>query len=259
MVRDVTGASPLGIIRRLFFKGYEKVMRIPPVRVLYPEPQIVHGFKMMKVLPSILGLVALLFAASSFAAGDADAGATKVEVCAACHGQEGVSASALYPNLAGQSENYLYKQLQDIKSGDRAVLEMTGMLAASSDQDLEDIAAYYASLEHAVMGSQEIADEAYALSEEDFLALGEKVFRGGNLQTGVAACTGCHAPSGMGNDPAAYPVIAGQHTDYIVKQLKNFQNNLRTNDGEGRLMRGVASPMSDLEIRAVANYLSGLH
>lgn len=63
----------------------------------------------------------------------------------------------------------------------------------------------------------------------------------------------------MGNDPAAYPVIAGQHTDYLMKQLKNFQNNLRINDGEGRQMRGVASPMSDLEIRAVANYLSGLH
>lgn len=214
---------------------------------------------MMKVLPNILGTVALLFAATSYAAGDAEAGATKVAVCAACHGQEGVSASALYPNLAGQGEKYLLKQLQDIKSGDRSVPEMTGMLAASNDQDLQDMAAYYASLEHTVMGSQAIADEAYNLSEEEFLALGEKVFRGGNLQTGVAACTGCHAPSGMGNNPAAYPVIAGQHSDYIIKQLKDFQRNLRTNDGDGQMMRAVAAPMSDLEIRAVANYLSGLH
>ncbi|MEQ9567123.1 MAG: c-type cytochrome, partial [Pseudomonadales bacterium] len=173
--------------------------------------------------------------------------------------QEGVSASALYPNLAGQGEKYLLKQLQDIKSGDRSVPEMTGMLAASNDQDLQDMAAYYASLEHTVMGSQAIADEAYNLSEEEFLALGEKVFRGGNLQTGVAACTGCHAPSGMGNNPAAYPVIAGQYSDYIIKQLKDFQRNLRTNDGDGQMMRAVAAPMSDLEIRAVANYLSGLH
>jgi len=214
---------------------------------------------MMKVLPSILATVALLFAATTHAAGDADAGATKVAVCAACHGQEGVSASALYPNLAGQGEKYLLKQLQDIKSGDRPVMEMTGMLNASNDQDLEDMAAYYASLDHTIMGSQAIADEAYALSEEEFLELGEKVFRGGNLQTGVAACTGCHAPSGMGNDPAAYPVVAGQHSDYIIKQLKDFQKNLRTNDGDGQLMRAVAAPMSDLEIRAVANYLSGLH
>ena len=232
---------------------------VPPVHVSYLEPQLVHGFKMMKVLPSILATVALLFAATTHAAGDADAGATKVAVCAACHGQEGVSASALYPNLAGQGEKYLLKQLQDIKSGDRPVMEMTGMLNASNDQDLEDMAAYYASLDHTIMGSQAIADEAYALSEEEFLELGEKVFRGGNLQTGVAACTGCHAPSGMGNDPAAYPVVAGQHSDYIIKQLKDFQKNLRTNDGDGQLMRAVAAPMSDLEIRAVANYLSGLH
>ena len=94
---------------------------------------------MMKVLPSILATVALLFAATTHAAGDADAGATKVAVCAACHGQEGVSASALYPNLAGQGEKYLLKQLQDIKSGDRPVMEMTGMLNASNDQDLEDM------------------------------------------------------------------------------------------------------------------------
>jgi cytochrome c553 len=214
---------------------------------------------MMKVLPSILGSVALLFAAASYAAGDADAGANKVAVCAACHGQEGVSASALYPNLAGQGENYLLKQLQDIKSGEREVLEMTGMLAASSDQDMADMAAFYASQDHTVMGSQAIADEAYALNEEEFLALGEKIYRGGNLQTGVAACTGCHAPSGMGNNPASYPVIAGQYSDYIIKQLKDFQNNRRTNDGDGQIMRAVAAPMSDLEIRAVANYLSGLH
>ena len=224
----------------------------------------------MKSISSYLitALSAALVAGSAMAAGPAPKAAKPdlakgeaifSQACVACHAADGNSSTPANPKLAQQHPEYLLKQLQDIKSGDRAVLEMTGMLAASSDQDMEDMAAYYASLEHTVMGSQAIADEAYALSEEEFLALGEKVFRGGNLQTGVAACTGCHAPSGMGNDPAAYPVIAGQHTDYLMKQLKNFQNNLRINDGEGRQMRGVASPMSDLEIRAVANYLSGLH
>lgn len=218
------------------------------------------ALKMTGVLPKLLGtLTVFLFATSAFAAGDADAGKNKVLVCGACHGADGNSAAAIYPNLAGQGEKYLLKQLQDTQSGDRPILEMTGMLAAFNDQDLADIAAYYASLDSVVMGSQEIADEAYALSAEEFLDLGERVFRGGNLKTGVAACTGCHSPTGAGNAPAAYPSIAGQHSDYIVKQLKSFQNNLRTNDGEGQIMRAVASPMSDLEIRAVANYLAGLN
>lgn len=213
---------------------------------------------MMKVL-TLLGTLTLFFAGSAFAAGDAEAGKDKVALCVACHGADGNSIAALYPNLAGQGEKYLFKQMREIKSGDRAVLEMTGMLAASTDQDMEDMAAYYASLDAVVMGSQALTDEAYALDADEFLALGERVFRGGNLDTGVAACTGCHSPTGAGNDPAGYPSIAGQHTDYIIKQLKNFQNNLRTNDGEGMAMRAVAASMSDLEIRAVANYLSGLN
>jgi len=217
------------------------------------------ALKITGVLPRLLGTLTVLFATSAFAAGDVDAGKTKVALCGACHGADGNSAAAIYPNLAGQGEKYLLKQLRDIKSDDRPVLEMTGMLIAFNDQDLADIAAYYASLDAAVMGSQEITDEAYDLSAEEFLDLGERVFRGGNIKTGVAACTGCHSPTGAGNAPAGYPSIAGQHSDYIVKQLKNFQNNLRKNDGEGKIMRAVASPMSDLEIRAVANYVSGLN
>ena len=219
---------------------------------------------MTGVLPKFLGKLAVLFATSLcavsvFSAGDPEAGSTKVIVCGACHGADGNSSVPAQPNLAGQGEKYLLKQMQDVKSGARNIVEMTGMLLAYNDQDLADIAAYYASLDAAVMGSQDIEDDAYGLSAEEFLDLGEKVFRGGNLKTGVAACTGCHSPTGAGNAPAAYPAIAGQHPEYVIKQLKNFQNNLRTNDGEGKIMRNVAAPMSDLEIRAVANYLSGLN
>lgn len=218
---------------------------------------------MMKVLSKLLGILVgtltVLFATSAFAGGDAQSGKEKVAVCAACHGTEGNSAAPIYPNLAGQGEKYLLKQLKDIKTGERPILEMTGMLMPYDEQGLADIAAYYASLDAVVMGSRELEDEAYGLSSQEFLALGEQVFRGGNLKTGVAACTGCHSPSGAGNAPAAYPSIAGQHADYLVKQLKSFQNNLRKNDGEGKIMRAVAEPMSDLEIRAVANYLAGLN
>lgn len=214
---------------------------------------------MKKVLPSFLGALALLWSATGFAEGDAAAGEAKTVICAACHGPTGVSISNLYPNLAGQGEKYLLKQMQDIKADARPVLEMTGMLAAMTDEDLENIAAFYASQEKQIVGSQAIADEAYGLSEEEFLALGANLYRGGNIETSVPACTGCHSPRGNGNEPAAYPALGGQHSEYILKQLTQFQNNLRTNDGDTLIMRGVASAMSDLEMRAVANYISGLH
>ncbi|MBC6429162.1 MAG: cytochrome c4 [Cellvibrionales bacterium] len=207
-------------------------------------------------------ITATLLALPAFAAdptGDPAAGAAKIAVCTACHGQTGVSITPMYPNLAGQGTKYLHKQLRDIQAGTRPVVEMTGMLDGLSDQDLADIAAYYAVQEPVITGSQEVADAAYGLSAAEFLALGERVFRGGNLNTGVAACTGCHSPTGSGNAPAAYPALGGQHADYLIKQLKNFQTNMRTNDGDSRIMRAVAAPMSDLEIRAVANYLAGLH
>lgn len=214
---------------------------------------------MKKVLPGFLGVCALLFSVYVSAEGDAEAGESKVLVCSACHGAAGVSISSLYPNLAGQGEKYLVKQLADIKSGARPILEMTGMLDALSEQDLEDVAAFYASQPKQIMGSQEVEDEAYGLSAEEFLALGESLYRGGNLDTSVPACTGCHSPRGNGNAPAAYPAIGGQHAEYVLKQLSQFQRNLRTNDGDTLIMRGIAGPMSDLEMRAVANYVSGLN
>ena len=208
------------------------------------------------------GLLTVLFTFSAglvWSEGDATAGQGNVALCAGCHGPSGNSAIPLYPNLAGQGEKYLKKQMLDTQSGERKILEMTGMLASFNEQDLADIAAFYGTQKAAVTGSRAIVDEAYGLSAEEFLALGERIFRGGNVKTGVAACTGCHSPTGQGNAPASYPAIAGQHNDYLVKQLSDFQRNLRKNDGEGQIMRAVASPMSDLEIRAVSNYLAGLN
>ena len=201
----------------------------------------------------------LLVAVVTSAAGNPDAGEAKVIVCAACHGATGASDSAAFPNLAGQGEKYLIKQLNDLKSGDRVIIEMTGMVDLMTDQDIADIAAFFSVQTASITGSEEIEDEAYGLSASEFLALGEKVYRGGNLETSVPACTGCHSPRGNGNAPAGYPALAGQHGDYLIKQLTEFQNNLRVNDGDSKTMRGVAKRMSDLEIRAVANYISGLN
>lgn len=216
---------------------------------------------MKTTLHTAVVLIAVLLTpfalAEGKAEGNADAGKTKTAMCGACHGADGNSTAGAFPKLAGLGEKYLNKQLQDIKSGARSVAEMTGMLNVLSDQDMADIAAYYASQTRQLAGSQEKAKQ---------LTLGEKIYRAGNLETGVPACTGCHSPAGNGNAPAGYPALGGQHAQYIVRQLRAFRNGAHDaedpaarNNDDAKVMRGVAARMNDQEIDALANYISGLH
>lgn len=210
---------------------------------------------MMKIVSGLFVVFALIAAPAALAAGDAAAGKDKSTACAACHTEDGNSVMALYPRIAGLGENYLLKQLQEIQSGARSVPEMVGQLDNFNEQDLADLAAYFSSQTRLPAGAK-----------EERLELGERVYRGGNMETGVPACTGCHSPSGNGNDPAGYPAIGGQFADYIAKQLRAFRTGAhdpenpaaRTNDGETEVMRGVAAHMSDVEIDAVANFIAGL-
>lgn len=179
--------------------------------------------------------------------GNAEAGQAKAAVCGACHGADGNSPAPNFPKLAGQGERYLLKQITDIKEGRRNVVEMTGILDGMSEQDMADVAAYFASQ----TGSLGAADPALA-------ARGEEIFRGGNLETGLPACTGCHSPTGKGNPPAGYPHLAGQHAAYTAKQLTDFREGNRTNDGDSMIMRTVASRLSNKDIEAVASYIQGL-
>jgi len=94
---------------------------------------------------------------------------------------------------------------------------------------------------------------------QEALDFGENVYRGGNMKTGVAACTGCHSPSGKGNGPAGYPGLGGQHADYIEKQLLAYRRGERNSGSNALIMQGVAANLSDKEIKAVANYISGLN
>ena len=174
---------------------------------------------------------------------DAKAGQAKAAVCGACHGPDGNSMAPNFPKLAGQGERYLNKQLHDIKSGKRTVLEMTGLLNNLSDQDLADISAYFASQKGSV-----------GAADPKLVARGEALFRGGNLEKGLPACTGCHAPDGKGNAPAGFPHLGGQHAQYVTKQLTDF----RKEEG-GRAMRTIARKLSDEDIAAVASYIQGLH
>ena len=208
--------------------------------------------KTIQILAVTLGFALV---SSAVVAGDAAAGQAKTAMCAGCHGADGNSMVANFPKLAGQGEKYLIKQMNDIKAGERNVPEMTGMLAASSEQDIADIAAYYASQTAQLAGAKEAN-----------LAKGEQVYRGGNMKTGVPACTGCHSPSGQGNAPAGYPMLSGQFAAYTAKQLRAFRTAAhdpdnaagRSNDGDARIMRDVAANMNDVEIEAVANFIAGL-
>jgi cytochrome c553 len=172
-------------------------------------------------------------------------------VCAACHAADGNSPAAANPKLAGQFYEYLHKQLDNFKAqaGKKAAREnavMAGMVANLSPADMQNVAAHFASqkLKPATAKDKELA------------AIGQKIYRGGNPATAVAACAGCHGPSGAGI-PAQYPRISGQFAEYIELQLKAFRSGTRANDPNG-MMRSVAARMTDREIQAVAEYVAGL-
>ena len=213
---------------------------------------------MKKSFLSIICLLAAFSANQALAAGDAAAGESKVAMCAGCHGSDGNSMVPAFPKLAGLGEKYMTAQLRMVKSGERVIVEMTGILDAWSDQDLQDMAAYYDSKPIVTSGAQDIT--LVGISDPDeALDFGENVYRGGNMKTGVAACTGCHSPSGSGNNPAGYPALGGQYASYIEKQLLAYRRGERACGGNAQIMQGVAANLSDKEIKAVANYISGLN
>ncbi|WP_210667615.1 c-type cytochrome [Pseudomonas protegens] len=180
--------------------------------------------------------------------GDAAAGQAKTAVCGACHNPDGNSLAPNFPKLAGQGQRYLEKQLHDIKSGKRTVLEMTGMLAAFNDQDLADIAAYFSSQKGSV-----------GAADPKLVDRGRALFNGGDLEKGMPACTGCHSPNGAGIALAGFPHLSGQHSQYVTKQLTDFREGNRTNDGDAMTMRTIASKLSNHDIEALASYIQGLH
>lgn len=201
--------------------------------------------KLLAVALMSLGLTGFSFAEG--VEGNAADGQAKAGACGGCHGMDGNSGIASNPKLAGQNEKYLIKQINDIKNGDRTVIPMTGMLNSVTDQDIADIAAYFSS--KTAQGG---------VAKKDLVELGESLYRGGNMETGVASCMGCHSPTGAGNPAAGFPALSGQHADYVVAQLKAFRVAERSND-PSEMMQNIASKLTDAEIEAVASYISGLH
>lgn len=196
----------------------------------------------------VLTLVLAVCAASVpvFAAGDAAAGKAKSGVCMGCHGMDGNSPAATFPKLAGQHAGYLYKQLQDYKSGKRANAMMMAMVVNLQEADMHDLAAHYAS---------QITSEGTAAPDQ--VALGKTIYHAGIAAKGIAACASCHGPAGKGNPQAGFPRVSGQHAAYAVDQLKQFAAGTRAND-MASMMRTVAAKMNEAEMQAVAEYMQGL-
>ena len=208
---------------------------------------------MVKTIATIaLVLGTSLAHAGDMLQGDAAAGEAKAVTCGACHGADGNSVVPSFPKLAGLGDKYLLKQMKDIRDGRRVVAAMAGQVDNMSDQDLADIAAFY-----------DEQTRTLELADADLMELGRKVYMAGIMERKVAACSGCHSPSGKGNGPGGFPGLAGQHPDYIAAQLKMFRTGYedhagRTNDGDSKIMRTTAFELSDKEIEAVASYAAGL-
>jgi cytochrome c553 len=174
------------------------------------------------------------------AAGEAKATA----VCAACHTSDGSRGAATYPILQGQHPEYLAKQLNEFKGGQRKNAVMSGMAAPLTPEDIRNVSAFYATKK---------AKDGFARNK-DTVSLGEKIYRGGIAKKTVPACAGCHGPSGSGI-PAQYPRLGGQHADYVKAQLTAFRQGERNNNTS---MASIAANLSDKEIDALSDYIAGL-
>jgi len=203
-----------------------------------------------------LALVASQVQAESLVDGSADAGKAKAITCTACHGAEGNSANALWPNIAGQNAPYLQAQLKafrdgmspDAKDGARKDPVMASQAMLLSDEDIADLAVYFESLPAA----------AQSVADAKSVARGEALYRGGNSETGVSACLACHGPTGRGNPAAKYPALQGQHATYTAKQLNDYASGTRTTDGKTSIMRDIANRLSSDDIAALSSYVQGL-
>jgi len=199
----------------------------------------------MKV-KAILFILLSLVSSVALAVGNPQAGQQKAAPCAACHGAEGNSLIGTYPKLAGQYSEYIERALKQYRQGANGPRNnpIMAMQAQNlTDQDIEDLAAYFASQK-----------PTYGSADPKLVELGEKIYRGGGFKTGVPACAACHGPAGQGNVLANFPKVAGQQAQYIIEQMAVFKQKARP----GEMMWDIAQNISDEELKAVASYINGL-
>ena len=204
------------------------------------------AYRVASVLALVIGLVA---AQAVWAEGSVDAGKAKSMTCAGCHGIDGNSVNPEWPSLAGQHASYTASQLAAFKDGSRSNPLMSAQAMMLSDQDMQDLAAYFA--------AQKLT--AKTVADAETVDRGRTLYQGGDAAKGITACLACHGPTGAGNGPAGFPAIAGQHAVYAANQLRAYAKGERKTDAPTKMMRDIAARLSEEDIKAVTSYIQGLH
>lgn len=200
-----------------------------------------------KLFVSGFTLLGMALAGTAAAAGDVQAGQTKASaVCLACHSLDGNSVNPEWPSIAGQHASYIIKQVKAFRAGERTNVLMSPIALTLTDQEIEDVAAYYA--------TQKIKGKEAA---EDKVQLGQNIYRGGLASANVPACMACHGPNGRGNPGSAFPQVRSQYATQLVTQLQAYKKGERKTD-QNEMMRTIAARMTDEQINAVAQYMQGL-
>jgi len=200
---------------------------------------------------NLLLITALFYlaAGSVQAAGDAQSGKGKAAICGSCHGVDGISSIPINPNLAGQVPGYISAQLQAFKSGERVNAIMKAQVMNLSEEDMDDLDAYYSSQPAKVTSS--LTEEQKALAE-----VGRAIYRGGYAERNISACMSCHGPSGHGI-PKNYPRVSAQHYEYLEQQLLAYKKGDRK--GLNQIMHNIAFGLSELQIKQLSAYMAGLN
>lgn len=206
----------------------------------------------MKRLLWVLALCSPFVAAAEtpmdlFVGGDVARGEAKAAPCAACHGQKGISVNPEWPSLAGQGARYTYEQLKAFKEGRRNNVLMNSQAIGLSDQDMRDLAAYYAA-----------QSPEPGVASEEAVPVAQPLYLGGDPARNLPGCAGCHAPNGVGNPAAGYPALAGQHATYTAQTLKQYRSGERNGSPRSQMMVTIARQLTDEEIAALASFLNGL-
>ena len=203
--------------------------------------------KMFAALGTCFLLTGLAFA-DGLVDGDAQAGKDKSVTCGACHGADGNSVNPVWPSIAGQHSTYIVDQLQAFKTGTRSEPLMLSQVMMLSDEDMRNLAVYFAGMPAA----------AKAVADPATVSRGQRIYRGGDRENSTAACIACHGPTGRGNPAASYPSIKGQYATYNAAQLRAYASGARKSDGPTRVMRDIAAKLSEEDIVAVSSYIQGL-
>lgn len=193
-------------------------------------------------------LVCTQVSAEGLVDGSFEAGKAKAVRCGACHGPDGNSVNPQWPSIAGQHAPYIVRQLKAFQNGARTNILMTSQAMTLTEQDMKDVAVFFAAQPAA----------AKAVADPALVEKGQALYRGGHKETGAAACLTCHGPTGRGNPAAAYPRLRGQHASYVAATLRAYSTGARKSDGTTRIMRDIAKRLSEEDIVAVAAYVQGL-